>query len=110
MTAETRILLDKAAKARDSRIVVVTEQDVEPILDHNSALRAMPQRSDWGRHVASIPVVELTRWLNEEWARGNTSIRWGSAEFDELIRRKIYDRDNIKLRVDDKSNGMLGWR
>ena len=97
---QTSVILDRAAKARDSRIVVATEQDVEPILDRNRELRAMPQHSDWGRHVASIPNVLIVRWLNEEHARGNTSIRFGSEEMDRLIVRKLRDPEYAYLRTD----------
>jgi hypothetical protein len=106
----TSVILDRAAKARDSRIIVASEQDVEPILEHNAILRSMPQRSDCFRQIASIPNVEVVRMLNEEHARGNVNIRWGSKEFDELIIRKIRDPDYIKFRVDAKFNGTLGWR
>lgn len=78
-------------------------QDVEPILDHNKRLQNEPQRADSSfRHVASIPVVLMERWLNEELARGNKSIRWGSREFDNLVRRKINDPDYAYLRTDNR--------
>ena len=64
----TDVLLDRS----DRKIIAVTTQDVGPILDRNAELRAQPQRGDFGRHVASIPNVILVRWLNEEYARGNT--------------------------------------
>lgn len=79
---------------------VQTVQDVQPILDRNAMLRSMPQKSDWGRHVASIPNVIALRWLNEEYARGNSSIRFLSKEFDELVARKLKDPDWAYLRVD----------
>jgi len=60
---------------RDAEIIASTTQDVEPILERNAALRGEPQKSDWGRHVATIPNVILVRWLNEEYARGNTQLR-----------------------------------
>ena len=49
-------------------------QDVEPILEWNRQARRDEQRSDWGRHVARIPNVIYVKWLNEEHARGNTSL------------------------------------
>lgn len=97
---ETRLLLDRAPQARDSKIVAVTEQDVEPILDLNKALRSMPQKSDWGRHVAKIPNVVLVTWLNEEYARGNTTIRLFGEEMDRLVERKLRDPEWAYLRVD----------
>ena len=52
------------------------------------------------RHVASIPNVVIEQWLNDEIKRGNTTIRWGSKEFDELIKRKLQDHDYLFLRTD----------
>lgn len=82
-------------------------QDVEPILENNKALRTIEQRSDWGRHVASIPNVVMTLWLDEEWARGNC-IRMFSREFDELVARKLKDPDWKWLRTDMKAL-QTGW-
>ena len=45
----TDVLLDRI----DKKIVAVITQDVGPILDRNVELRAQPQRSDFGRHVAT---------------------------------------------------------
>ena len=73
---ETRLILD----GRD--LVVESQQDVEDIIERNKALQGEPQRSDWGRHVATIPNNILLAWLNEEWARGNLNLRLLSREFD----------------------------
>jgi len=81
-------------------LVASTWQDVEPILERNQVLRGEPQRSDWGRHVATIPNVILLRWLNDEHARGNTCLRMFSREFDELIAAKLADPDWKFLRTD----------
>jgi len=75
-------------------------QDVEDILERNKNLRSMPQKSDWGRHVASIPNVILERWLNEEWERGNLTIKLFGDEMDRLVKRKLQDPDWKWLRVD----------
>jgi hypothetical protein len=83
-------------------------QDVEDILARNRALRTLEQRSDWGRHIASIPCVILERWLNEEAARGNRTIRWGSHEFDALVARKLRDPDWAYLRT-DRPGLVAGW-
>jgi hypothetical protein len=95
----TDLLLD-----RDERkIIVCTKQDVEPILERNHALRSQPQprrQDDWGRHVATIPNVILVRWLNEEYARGNTQLRLFTREFDELVETKLRDPDWRFLRTD----------
>ena len=87
----TDVLLDRS----DRKIIAVTTQDVGPIL-----LRAQPQRGDFGRHVASIPNVTLVRWLNEEYARGNTGLRMFTPAFNELVARKLRDPDWKHLRVD----------
>ena len=92
----TDVLFDCA----DKTITVVTTQDTGPILDRNAALRAQPQRSDFGRHIASIPNVILVQWLNEEYARGNTDLRMFTPAFNELVARKLRDPDWKHLRVD----------
>ena len=50
---KTEIRLDKT----DRSITVYSHDDVEDILENNKRLRSTPQKSDWGRHVASIPNV-----------------------------------------------------
>ena len=90
----TRLVLD------GGDLVVHSYQDVEDIIERNKALRAMPQTSEWGRHVATIPNNILVQWLNEEWARGNVDLRLGSREFDALIARRLKDPDWAYLRTD----------
>ncbi len=85
----TRLLLDRAPQARDSKVIAVTEQDVEPILEHAKALAGEPQKSDFARHVASVPNVLLVKLMDEEYARGNTALRMFSPEFNALVRRKL---------------------
>jgi hypothetical protein len=92
----TRLSLDRGEKL----IVAETMQDVEPILEHNKELRRQQQRSDWGRHIATIPNVILVRWLNEEHARGNVGLRLFGREFDALVARKLRDPDWKHLRTD----------
>jgi hypothetical protein len=96
----TEVLLDRA----DRRIIAATWQDVEPILERNKLLRSMPQpprrRGDWGRHIASIPNVILVKWLNEEYAQGNTRLRMFTPEFNELVARRLRDSDWKYLRTD----------
>lgn len=93
---QTKIALDRG----EGLIVVEQIQDVEPILEGNKLLRSMPQHSDWGRHVASIPNIILTKWLNEEYAKGNKGLRMFTSEFDELVERKLQDPDWKYLRTD----------
>jgi hypothetical protein len=92
----TDLLLDCA----EGKIIANATQDVEPILARSHALRSEPQRSDWGRHIATIPNVILVRWLNEEYARGNTQLRMFTREFDELVATKLRDPDWKFLRTD----------
>ena len=95
MTEYTRVLLEK-----DRSIVVASQDDVEGVLEHNKKLRSITQRSDWGRHVASIPPVICVKWLNEEWQRGNTQLRFLSPEWDLLVRDKLNDPEWKFLRTD----------
>lgn len=84
-------------------------QDVEPIIERNKALRSEAQRSDWGRHVASIPNVILTRWYNEL-AQGNPNITLFGAEMDEYVARKLKDPEWKYLRTDSAQvQGFLGF-
>ena len=96
----TDILLDRSER----KIIVATEQDVEPILERNKLLRSQPQpprrRGDWGRHIATIPNVILVKWLNDEHARGNVGVRLFSKEFDAIVAKKLRDPEWRYLRVD----------
>jgi hypothetical protein len=91
----SEILLDRAGT-----VIASATQDVEPVLNRNRRLRAEPQASDWGRHVATIPNVILLKWLNEAHARGNAGLRMFTAEFDELVARKLADPEWKYLRTD----------
>lgn len=93
---DTRIHLD--SNGQDVAVEMI--QDVEPILEHNKMLRSIAQKSDWGRHVASIPNVIMTRWLNEELERGNTTIKMFGPEMDALVDRKLKDPEWAFLRTD----------
>lgn len=95
-------------KLADKRtIAVVSTDDVEPVLEHNKLLRTVQQKSDWGRHIASVPNVISVKWLNEEWERGNF-IRYLSKEWDELLERKLRDPEWAYLRVDAPEH-RIGW-
>src|SRR5579859_2285038 len=103
---DTRIHIDP--NGQDLTIEAV--QDVEPILELNKKLRSMEQRSDWGRHVASIPNVILTKWLNEEYANGNVNLRMFTPEFNELVDRKLKDPEWAYLRTDSAHvQGFMGF-
>lgn len=85
------------------------KQDIEPILEHNKVLQTVEQRSDWGRHVARVPNVILEKWLNEEWARGNVDLQFGSEEFYAMVDRKLQDPEYRAFRTDASFNGVLGF-
>lgn len=95
--------------ADGKQLTVQRVQDVEPILEHNKTLRALEQRSDWGRHRYSIPNVVLEGWLTDEWKRGNSGLQWGSEEFFQLVERKMQDPDNAAWIVESSFNGQLGF-
>lgn len=100
----TRIHLD----SNGQDLAVEHVQDVEPILERNKALRTEEQRSDWGREIAEIPNVILIRWLDEEYARGNTTLRMFTPEFDAIMKKKLYDPDWAYLRT-DRPALITGW-
>src|ERR1700724_2793055 len=97
-----RRLMSVAARLHlhDGDLTVEHVQDVEPIIEQNAALRAEPQRSDWGRWVASIPNVIIVKWMDEEAARGNHVLPF-TKEFDEIVARKLKDPEWAYLRVDN---------
>lgn len=72
-------------------------QDAEDIIENNKRLKTEPQKSDWGRHIASIPNVILVRWMNED---GVNVLGMSSAEWGAYIKRKLDDPDWRHLRVD----------
>lgn len=104
MSLETIFHLDSNGKD----LAIESRQDVEPILEWNKMLRAMEQKSDWGRHIAEIPNVTYVQWLNEEHARGNTSLRMFTPEFDAIVQKKLADPEWAYLRT-DKPNLVVGW-
>ena len=84
----------------DDSLTVKTSQDVEDIIENNKRLQTTPQKSDWGRHVASIPLIFLNKWLDEEYARGNTGLRLFDEDFNRIVAMKLRDPDYRFLRVD----------
>ncbi len=93
------VLIRAHLDANGKDIAVEHWQDVEGILERNKALRAEPQRSDWGRHVATIPNVIIMRWMDEAWERGHHVMPM-TKEFDEVIARKLKDPEWKYLRTD----------
>lgn len=92
----TRIHVDRS----EDKFTWERVQDVEPIIERNKQLQNIEQKSDWGRHVATIPNIFLEQWLNEEWGRGNASLRMFTQEFDALVQKKLQDPDWRFLRTD----------
>jgi hypothetical protein len=91
---DTRLRLD----GKD--LIVHSYQDVEDIIENNKRLKSIPQRSDWGRHIADIPNNILNQWLSEEWARGNVNLKCGSEGMKRIIKKKLQDHDWLFLRTD----------
>jgi hypothetical protein len=94
MTITTKLRL------HDGNLLVQTHQDVEAIIECNKSLRSDPRKSDWGRHIASIPNNILLAWLQEEWSRGNINLKLFDADFNRLIAKKLNDPDWRFLRTD----------
>lgn len=102
----TRPVVDRST----GKIAIERIQDVEDIIERNKLLQTMPQKSDWGRHIGTVPNVILEKWINEEHARGNIGLRMFSKEFDALIARKLRDPEWRDLRTDNPSNPFyIGW-
>jgi len=93
----TRLHLDRNEKL----IIAEHVQDVEPILEHNKQLRSMPQKSDWARHIASIPNVIWEKWMNESqepwWLLKAKDRRILE---DKILNEKLNDPDWKYLRTD----------
>lgn len=104
MSVHTSLHIDASANS----FTFQRSQDVEDIIEANKQAAALPQVSDWGRHVARIPNIFLEQWLNEEYARGNAGLRLFTPEFDRLIARKLQDPDWRFLRVGAPSI-QAGW-
>jgi hypothetical protein len=104
MSICTSLHIDESAQSFTFR----RSQDVEDIVEANKQAAALPQASDWGRHVARIPNIFLEQWLNEEYRSGNVDLRLFTPEFDRLIARKLQDPDWRFLRVDAPSV-QAGW-
>lgn len=101
---ETRFHLDSNGKD----LAIEHHQDCEAIIEWNKEARRDEQRSDWGRHIGRIPNVIYVQWLDEEHAKGNTSLRMFTPEFDAIVQKKLYDPEFAYLRV-DRPNLITGW-
>lgn len=99
----TRIHLD----SNGQDLAVEHIQDVEPFLEANKLKRTQEQRGDF-REIADIPNVIMVRWLNEEQAKGNTTLKLLGEEMDRLVAKKLKDPDWAYLRT-DKPALIMGW-
>jgi hypothetical protein len=104
----TGVLIKPHLDSNGKDLAIEHVQDVEPILEWNRAARSDEQRGDWGRHVARIPNVIYVQWLHEEHARGNTSLRMFTSEFDLIVQKKLSDPEWAYLRT-DRPNLQAGW-
>lgn len=104
----TRLSLDRGEKL----IVAESLQDVEPIIDNNKRLQSEEQKSDWGRHIATVPDVLIVKELNREYARGNTQLRYLGPGFDAWFKKTFIQNPEYRdFRTDNPSNPFhLGWR
>lgn len=92
----------------DGHVRIEHVQDCTPIIEANHEDRRDEQHGDWGRKVATIPNVILIKWYDEEYARGNTTLRMFSREFDAIVERKLEDPEWAYLRT-DKPKLQIGW-
>lgn len=104
MRPNTRFHLDSNGKD----LAIETVQDVEPFIEFGKVARDFEQPSDWGRHTHKVPNVEIVKLMNEEYARGNTTLRLFSPEFDKLFEKKIRSGEWEAYRV-DKPALIMGW-
>jgi hypothetical protein len=103
-------MVETLLKFEDDTLYVKTTQDVEDIIENNKRLQNEQQKSDWGRHVASIPNNFINAWLNEAWAAGNVNMKMFDEDFNRMVQMKLDDPDWKFLRADDKSNPFhIGW-
>jgi hypothetical protein len=84
----------------ENKVIFRRVQDCEPIIEANKRLQNTPQKSDWGRHIASIPCVIIEKWCNDE---GVNFLKMGSEEFGLMVKRKLRDPDWKWLRTTDGS-------
>jgi len=73
-------------------------QDVEDILDQNKRYQNEPQQKSelMGHHVASIPLVVIEKWANED---GAHLMQMNKYEADRYLKRKLRDPDWAHLRT-----------
>lgn len=83
----------------DGDLHVERTQDVEPILDHNKEISGLQQPFAGAfRHVATIPLVILEKWMNEE---GAPVMSMSKNEFARFVKKKLNDPDWRYLKTTD---------
>ncbi len=102
------VLIRPHLDANGKDLAIEHIQDVEPVLEWNRQSRCDEQRGEWGRHIARIPNVIYVRWLHEEHARGNVSLRMFTPEFDLIVQKKLDDPEWAYLRT-DRPKLQAGW-
>lgn len=75
---------------KDGTFTVQAVQDVEDILERNKALQGHQQKSDWGRQIASIPLIIIDKWSKED---GVNVLAMAKEEAAQYIKRKLADPD-----------------
>jgi hypothetical protein len=93
-------MVDIRMRVEDGDLTVHGYQDCEDIVERNKELARHGKQHGEFRMVASIPLNILNMWLQEEWNRGNTQLKWSGPEFDRLVQRKLRDPDWRYLRTD----------
>jgi hypothetical protein len=83
-------------KLTDGALAVRHYQDVEDIIERNKQLQQAPQKSDWARHVATIPNNILLKWMLEE---GVPVFGMPAHEWDRFLKKKLADPDWRDLRT-----------
>jgi hypothetical protein len=105
------VMVETLLKFEDDTLYVKTTQDVEDIIENNKRLQNEQQKSDWGRHVASIPNNFINAWLNEAWAAGNVNMKMFDEDFNRMVKMKLDDPDWRWLRTDNNALSFkTGWR
>lgn len=84
-------------EVKDGDLLVDYYQDCQDIIDRNKALQNEPQKSDWGRHIGTIPNGILLHWMVTE---GVNLFALPADEFGRYIKRKLDDPDWRFLRTD----------
>lgn len=92
-------------------LVVHSYQDVEDIIESNKRWQNAGKQTGDFRRVASIPNNIIVAWMNEEWRKGNTTLKLFGPEFDALVQRKLADPEWAYLRTDNPAaRNFVGWQ